>query len=448
MINCEEKSLKATISKIKRFASEHADAVSFYREIEALGDLSLQSKSFKNDEKFFERVNYLISVIVTIIAHPHIINVREDIIIRAEQAPALTVDMFDRTVKDTKLWRDKRGEMVPEEVYYYQNVDEIKTYENRFIVHLIDVLSDRLADYSAFYSFLIGTVNGGSALSQKNSELEKSIERLDSLSKKIRRLKNTYFYREVSKRSWVTAMVQPTNVLLKNRHYLHCFRFYLEYITYGSRVALIDDIKVYYFTHLLQALKRAGYKLSQQSEMEMICYNNTGEIKFNRPLSFVNETFILTVDGAKEYGGLWFRVRNKKVRLGECNPANHLLLFDGSVTFDECDKNTERFKNSGAMAIDALSPWNRAKINAWGAEPVNENPVPEREITARYIAEKTHLMPASQTIYETHCPVCRGRNITEDEDFGIFTCGSCNTKYTFITSTNLKQIWFINLGIK
>ena len=46
--------------------------------------------------------------------------------------------MFLKTMQDASLWKhNKDNEMIPEQVHYYQNVDELRIYENIFIMALI-----------------------------------------------------------------------------------------------------------------------------------------------------------------------------------------------------------------------------------------------------------------------------------------------------------------------
>ena len=148
--------LRKAILQIKRHARENNEAKAFYSKLNTLDIKSLQDLSFNNDLKFFKEINFILSVIISIISHPHISNKGEDIVLRSDQVHSLQNDMFKKTMMDAKLWKHKKnGEMIPEYVHYYQNVDQLNIYENKFIVMLIDLIENELAKFSDFYSTMI-----------------------------------------------------------------------------------------------------------------------------------------------------------------------------------------------------------------------------------------------------------------------------------------------------
>ena len=77
----EEKYLKKAIRDIKRYAKQYSDAGSFYRHLDALNCPSLQEVSFQSDLKFFEECQFIFHVILSIIAHPHLTNQGEDVVL-------------------------------------------------------------------------------------------------------------------------------------------------------------------------------------------------------------------------------------------------------------------------------------------------------------------------------------------------------------------------------
>ena len=126
----EEGYLKRTVSKLNKYAGQHAEYADFYADIESLDIKPLQDLSFQSDLKYFEDLSFILSVIASIISHPHISNAGEHIILRTELANTITNETFQQTMREPKLWKDDGLRMVPEYVYYYQNIDEICIYEN------------------------------------------------------------------------------------------------------------------------------------------------------------------------------------------------------------------------------------------------------------------------------------------------------------------------------
>lgn len=445
MIHCEEKFLKSIMASIKKYASEHVDDESFYADIADLQSLSLQKISIISDLEYFEEINKLLNVITTITVCPHIVNAHERIIIRAGQAHGLTPQMFHDTVLNSKLWQVKNGTMTPAEVYYFQNIDDIKNYENRFVVYLVNVVCAQLAEYVKFYDFLVGTLVQGSILTQDNSALDKAYERLSSLAKKVKHIKATYFYREVCKITPRFTCVGLTNVLIHNRAYNACYRFYLKNVTYGDEEARASDMAIYYFTRILIALRACGFepesKKTQHISTVLLGYSlknkaATNEKNIDCSINFTSENFNVSLQGASKFGGIFVTVEpktNKNVK------AKNLIVFDSTVGFEEVQKNLGKYKRSGATAVDAVTLWDAAYVDDCVSSR-NRGGISENAIILKYIQDKTRLIKASKQIYRTHCPACGGRDV-HAIDKHTYSCPSCGTDYAFVD----KNIWFKKL---
>ena len=206
----------------------------FSERLDALEKVSLQSFSIENDKKFLRDVSAVLNVIVSIIYHPHISNKREEVIIRIEQAQQIGQEAFLNTIRDSKLWKAHDARMIPEEVYYYQHIDELRIYENRFIGFLIDLIDKELAKFSAFYLSRLPTLTSLDS-TLDSSQVGSVIVDIDRLRRKTQFIKNTYFYREVSKGKPISHKIQPTNILLKDRLYRFCFKFYRSFARRGFR---------------------------------------------------------------------------------------------------------------------------------------------------------------------------------------------------------------------
>ena len=132
----EESYLKRTVSKLNKYALQHTNYADFFDGLDELSIVPLQDLSFKSDLKYFDDLNFICSVIASIIAHPHISNTGEHIVVRTEQANSISSETFRMTMRDPTLWTDEGIRMIPEYLYYYQNIDELCIYENIFIVSL------------------------------------------------------------------------------------------------------------------------------------------------------------------------------------------------------------------------------------------------------------------------------------------------------------------------
>ena len=72
----EETLLKNTVENINTFIQSHKSISEYYEEVNNLNIESLQSFSFKRDNEFFDEVSFVLSVINSIITHPHILTKR------------------------------------------------------------------------------------------------------------------------------------------------------------------------------------------------------------------------------------------------------------------------------------------------------------------------------------------------------------------------------------
>ena len=287
----EEKGLKNAIREIKRYAKKHEDAISFYRHLDELNCPSLSTISFSSDLKFFEECQFILNVVISIIAHPHLSNKGEDIVLRAEQVSQLSSDMFIKTLKEPQFWKKDVQGLKPQYVYYYQNVDDLKIYENYFIVHLVDVIESDMNLYSSFYASIIKTVNGTKQLSLNEDQVQVAFEHIQQLLNKILKIKTTYFYKEVSKANFSLTTIHLTNIFLKNQAYRYCFRFYKKLITYGNSQTLNQDFMTYYYCVLLKCLKAKNMNLSAKNKNTNLTINKLGTIHLGQTLYFYSKQF-------------------------------------------------------------------------------------------------------------------------------------------------------------
>ena len=424
----EEQFLKKTINEIKKFAKANKDASSFYAAVNDIEVSTLQDKSFNSDIDFFDKINFILSVITSIIVHPHISNKGENIILRADQVHSLQNDMFLKTMQDASLWKhNKDNEMIPEQVHYYQNVDELRIYENIFVVMLVNMLNDELNKYKDFYSTMILTLSNENVLSTSDDNVEVAFEKIDRLLKRIRKIKQTYFYRTISKgEKPFIRYVTPTNILLKDRLYNFCFKFYRQFITYEDKDELASDFTSYYYMLIVQALNNLGFTLKDNSHSS---------------LTLQNKAFQVIVGLDKVYKGISFKVtykNNKKVS------AKHLLLVDHQSNFANATDNAKNIENGEYSSIESISIWNRAYLEKETINPIVQNPRSEKELIKQFLDDKLTIVTGSNRLYTHYCPICKERSIDIDDVSQICTCSSCSSSYIFDEKTE-DTMWFIKI---
>lgn len=436
----EERYLKEAIRNVKKFAKEYPTLSSFFNHIDEVKVRSLQDLSFKYDLKFFEGISRILSVIISIVTKPVLANKGEEVIVRATSAAKLTPEMFQKTIQDSSLWRSQGTEMVPEHVYYQQYVDEIKTYENIFIVNLINLIEAELNKYQRFYISMIQAYVGQDTLSLDEDMQEKAMIKLNYLQKKLVKIKGTYFYRIINKEHVRLAMVVPTNILLHNRLYNDCFKFYKKMITYNDETQINKDFFLYNYVLILKQLKKAGFKLygkktiREQDAVIKRALNLENELVFFRPNMKISLTCI------EEENKFIFEVVNR-----EDNQTNlHLLIIDKDDSFDNVLLKVQDVNKY--TTIEAMSLWLRAYLEDT-VKIIRQNLLSEVEMIEQYFKERYHRVVGSKQIYSLYCPICRQKSVQEVSD-NIYRCSTCNSLYKFYEADKESEIVFLRLRRK
>lgn len=434
----EERYLKKISKQLNTFVREHRDFLDFYANIDTLAQDSLQKLSIKSDLEFFDEVSLILSIIISIISHPHLLNKTEEIILRAELAPHLTVDMFQQTIRDSKLWTKNGLDMVPENVYYYQNIDELCIYENIFIVKVIRLIELELGKYNDFYTSAIQTVDS-EGLSLKSDGVKLAIDMLKKINRKLRHIKNTYFYKVVSKARPIHS-VHPTNILLKDRLYNRCYKFYKKMITYSDETSKLNDISFYYFTKLIKVVKEKGFDFSSNKNVKFKFPNRKAAIPH---IKLSNEDFDLDIQLAKDKTAIELTVINKHVHSLSARKACHLLLFDIQSSVTEFEIDNQKITEDKYDTIDALSLWNLFTIEE-ETNPVFTSVMSEYDLISHWFENKVYTTLGNYDLYTTYCPVCKNINIDIDN---YCECDRCKSKYVFYSrQSNVdRPMWFLKL---
>ena len=416
----EELKLKDFISEVEKFSVSFPTAQAFYERIEDLKVTSLQSVSYKRDEVFFEEISALLNVILSIIAHPHLTNKREEVVVRVEQARNLSAEEFKQVLKDSSLWKEHNRSMIPENIYYYQYVNELRIYENRFITLLVDLIEAELIKYAEFYLGLVPSVefSGTGSKGLNTQRVGNILQTVERLKMRVAFIKNTSFYKIVSSSMKIDRIIRPTNILLKDRLYRHCFRFYRKFVRYNDKDARIKDFRTYYLILLLKELKKQGYELQDKS------YNSVAD-KFR--LAFYNGHYgvVVATGNSNEL------VVDIGLKKGAGRKRRHLLFFDKKdVTLKE-----------NVLTTELISIWDLFYADA-GYKKAFELPHTEKELISLWLTSKTYTVKGDRKIYDKICPVCKSKNV--DVDKNTCVCADCKTEYVF-DGARTGNIWFSNI---
>ena len=437
----EESFLKRTVLKLNNYALEHKTSSDFFKDIDSLEVEPLQDLSFQSDLKYFDEINFILSVISSIISHPHISTSGEHIVVRTELANTISNETFQMTMRDSQLWKDDGLGMVPESVYYYQSIDELCIYENIFVVMLIRMIEAELKKYSDFYVSLIETFEGQPILSLSGNNADIALNRIGKVFKKLKYIKDTRFYKEINRRGISLKTVHPTNILLKDRLYNYCFKFYRSIVTYSDKQVLLKDFRTYYYVLLLRALKKRGFAFHKPTTANEIKQDKDGCLILPN-VDFSDNVFHLRVEPYEDLG-LKVTVVNRLIGATPTGTAVHLLVFEPQENKDElmriCGVAGKNFQT-----VEAVHLWNLVCVDDELTVSF-KNPMSEQALMEKWLDSKLLHSVASAEIYQTYCPSCKNQTL-EDLPYSHKKCAICGSVYTFYHDEKGQNcLWFLKL---
>ena len=430
----EERYLKKEIKKLNQYSKEHRSFLDFFNNVDPVMDKTLQDLSFKSDLNFFKEIEFILSVITSIISHPHLVNKGEEIIVRADQANHVSTEMFNKTMRDATLWKENdQTDMVPEYVYYYQQIDELRIYENIFIVMLVKMIEQEINKYNEFYVSTILTFINQDSLSVNKANSDIALDKMNNITRRLKHIKNTYFYKTINRGGTKLGHIHPTNILTKDRLYNFCYKFYIKMITYSDNYSRLQDIRAFYYIQFIKVIKELGFTPYACDSLQM-----KGVRKFNIPKAkFSNDLYILNVYQLEKYTGLILEVDNKKVK---GKKSKHLLLFDSKPGFSDETYEVEYDKYE---TVEILSLWNMGYVEG-SVKSLYPNPISENEMMKEWITTKIKNVIGSKKIYSIYCPSCKSQMLVNTSTNQL-RCEKCTSKYTFYKNENGENIWFNRL---
>ena len=240
---------------------------------------------------------------------------------------------------------------------------------------------------------------------------------IDRLKRKTQFIKNTYFYKEVTRGKPISHKIQPTNILLKDRLYRFCFRFYRSLARYEDSYATKRDLRAYYMILLFKELIRLGYRPTAVQ---------------NGKYQFEGRDFLLTV-AAVEHEALSLKVEYRNL---PAHPARHLLAFHVETEHRISEvrpEDADRYEGA-----EVLSLWELCYADT--DAPAGIRIDTERELINAWLAEKLSKMPADRLVYQKYCPVCGYRGVDTEKD--VYACPACSSRYMFDECEGHVHVWF------
>lgn len=401
----EENKLSEIICDITNFKSKYKNFKTLYKNISSLDIKSIQELSYENDLEFFDDVSFILSVITSIISRPHISTIGEDIVIRSDLAGSISQESFQKMFREPSLWKEKDCDMVPEYVHHYQYTDELKTYENIFIGMLINLIDNNLNNQILFYSNLIPSINITTKNKLENKNVESLLDKIDNLKRKMMYIKNTYFYKEISKCDLKLKSIIPTNILVKDRLYNHCFKFYKKFIKYVEVDKLQEDLCSYYYSIIIKEFKTRNFEFDKEDDDKLWFKYEDFDVSINKSNDNYIELFIKHQSNIE---------------------AIHNLFVSINIDSNSLPDNLNADTN------DTVSIWNLRNQNG---EILNQDTMNPEELIRIWLDSKFIKNQVQKSLYIKYCPMCKSKSVTDDDS--VFSCSSCGSKYTFIDENTI-----------
>lgn len=408
--------------------------------------------------QYIRELKKVIDKITNIVYKPHIVSVEEDIVTRSEIAPKVTREGFYETMRDSRLWKQKDGEMTPEFVHTVENTDSIETYENKFITLLIKIIDreskelinnltpekDSLEQYYqikgltfASKSLVTEFNNLGDVyndfLYKKADSLSESLSLLSKINKRIKNIKRTQFYQFLENKC-DNIQVMPTNILIHDNIYAYCYRFYKNNLQNFSDTESQD---VFYFNYF--AVSLLNY-LFENKFLKMTAKNKI-------PLSFGHDGRLILKD--VKFGRNMFElvINTQKGGLLNINVTLENEANAQSILVPVFKYNAEAQRNIAAMEDDDVHKVVVANAN------LTEDYLDI--LTYKYTNDKRdyalkNLIGSLGFVFETEseqydeiCPICGKTSLyMRDTDY---ICNSCHSRYQLINKDNKKLLWIKSL---
>mgnify|MGYP007004100990 FL=1 len=221
--------------------------------------------------------------------------------------------------------------------------------------------------------------------------------------------------------------IQPTNILLKNRLYNLCYKFYRTFIQYEDKIELENDFRLYYYYTILKVFQKKAFRLIATKKN---CITSSHS---HLTFQFQDYNICLSFD---EKPGICLEISLQTNRMQNVQWFKHQLLLDISRNIKEAKE-----IRTDAITTHIVSIWNL--VNAIDLKEIFMNHVSEKEMMTFWIENLFNESIAKKEVYTKYCPICKSKNI-ENQD-SVYTCFNCHSMYTFKPNEEKDTIWFINL---
>jgi len=422
MIATGQLQFKSNARAAEEFISLNGGLVGAYSHAESAGDFSLQKISYEEDCSYFKEALSLLGIILSIAEKPHVSTRREEVFARIEQAGQLSADDFKRVCRDGSLWKRRGVKMVPEELYYFRNEDELCIYENRFIVLLIDLIGKEITELKRVYGERLPRI-GENTDELYAGDAGMALDFARNIEKRVAYLKNTGFYKIVGKEKPLKGRISPTNILLKDLKYRACFKFYNGFLKYQCEGEEAEDLRSIIKIYILKSLKKLGFDLK--------------EGKYLNEYKACGKEFLLNFDFNKK-GAVILDVTHKISK----KTVKYALFAEDGRSAEAAEEFASGDDGKNFCSVEMIGEWSLK--DGVTHELLSRAGQTEEEMIYSWLTSKIRLIRADSSVYKKYCPACGVSGVYEND--GDFSCPNCGTRYAFTqNSSGESVIWICKL---
>ena len=395
---------------------------------------------------------------------------------QAEKAVKIDNTDVTMTLKVPRFWKEKDSRMLPEYIYSDTSETDYAIYENRFVVALIDKMRSFISHiivelynqprFLTRYVFngQVGLMdlnflqhettdalnpvnNPSSLLTDKDDPIIQTLRKLLDAQRILSHSVSTPFYKEVKKAKGLSdSDIHATNMLVGDRNYAACFRFYMKLINLASdqnRKEQLHALGYENFTlqKLLEVYKRLGFTLvpqtiglDKQGRIDIASVTaSRGALKASFQRDGDSHVIIVyTIEDSRLPAIGADAARKRKARIS----LDFMPGLNGSLpTVD--DLNTEinhlvfhrltpeqDFENAFVLTAEE-------KVNEPGAVIANPTVSKIDANLENMVRSCLTFLKGDAWTYARICPVCGAYMDGENTD-GNFYCPNCDSVYAFV----------------